>query len=77
MVTITLGSNQSIQNSSHMGLLERLFGSKNSNQKESLEKDPVIEKSAEMLEESIYWNIVEKSLKCKNNQDDQEQFLIK
>ena len=77
IVTITLGSNQSIQNSSHMGLLERLFGSKNSNQKESLEKDPVIEKSAEMLEESIYWNIVEKSLKCKNNQDDQEQFLIK
>ena len=60
-----------------MGLLERLFGAKSFNQKESIEKDPVIEKSAEMLDESIYWNIVEKSLKYKNNQDDQEEFLIK
>ena len=77
IVTVALGSNQFVQNSSHMGLLERLFGAKSFNQKESIEKDPVIEKSAEMLDESIYWNIVEKSLKYKNNQDDQEEFLIK
>lgn len=77
VATITLGSNQFIQNTSTMGILERLFGSKSSDKKEQLTEKPVIEKSAEMLAESIYWNIVEKSLKYKNNQDDQEEFLIK
>ena len=77
VATITLGSNQFIQNTLNMGILDKLFGSKSSDKKEQLTEKPVIEKSAEMLDESIYWNIVEKSLKYKNNQDDQEEFLIK
>ena len=70
-------SSQTNQNNSSMGILDRLFGSKSSDKKENLAEDPVVEKSAEMLDETIYWDIVEKSLKHKNNQDDQEQFLIK
>ena len=70
-------SNQTKQNASSMGILDRLFGSKSSDKKENLVQDPVVEKSAEMLDETIYWDIVEKSLKHKNNQDDQEKFLVK
>jgi hypothetical protein len=34
-------------------------------------------KTAEMLNEDIFWKIIDKSLKSNTNQDDQEQFLIK
>jgi hypothetical protein len=33
-------------------------------------------KTAEMLDEEAYWNIIDKSLKSTSTQDDQEQFLI-
>ena len=34
-------------------------------------------RTAEMLDENLYWNIIDKSLKNTSNQDEQEQFLIK
>jgi Protein of unknown function (DUF4240) len=34
-------------------------------------------KTAEMLDENLYWGIIEKSLKNTNNQDEQQHFLIK
>lgn len=34
-------------------------------------------KTAEMLDEDLYWSIIDKSLKNTNNQEEQEQFLIK
>ncbi|MET3129270.1 hypothetical protein ABID42_004392 [Arcicella rosea] len=33
-------------------------------------------KTAEMLDEDLYWKIIDKSLKNTSNQDDQEQYLI-
>ncbi len=50
-----------------MGILDSLFG----------KKEPQLSKTAEMLDENVYWNIIDKSLKNTSNQDDQEQYLIK
>ncbi len=33
-------------------------------------------KSSEMMDEAVYWSIVEKSLKVNDNQEDQELFLV-
>jgi Protein of unknown function (DUF4240) len=49
-----------------MGLLSNLFGKNDG---------PV--KTAEMLDEDIYWQIVERSLEETEDQEEQEQFLIK
>lgn len=58
-----------------MGLFDGLFGKK---EKKSSNLDTKgLTKTAEMLDEDLYWTIVDKSLKNTNNQDDQEQFLIK
>jgi len=55
-----------------MGVFSRLFGQKNSNgSSENLSK------TAEMLDEDLYWKIVQESLDNSNDQDEQEQFLIK
>lgn len=58
-----------------MGLFDGLFGKK---ENKSTNPDLTgLTKTAEMLDEDLYWDIVDKSLKSTNNQDDQEQFLIK
>jgi Protein of unknown function (DUF4240) len=49
-----------------MGLLNNLFGKSDG---------PV--KTAEMLDEDLYWRIVERSLEETEDQDEQEQYLIK
>jgi hypothetical protein len=36
-----------------------------------------IEKTSEMLNEDVYWELIENSLKNTNNQEKQEKFLIK
>lgn len=36
-----------------------------------------MKKTTEMLNETVFWNIIDKSLKNTNNQQDQEVFLIK
>lgn len=61
-----------------MGIFDKLFG-----KKESIEKDipktynQEIEKTSEMLDETIFWNIVDSSVKNTKNQDAQERFLVK
>ncbi|MCL6275000.1 DUF4240 domain-containing protein [Muricauda sp. 2012CJ35-5] len=49
-----------------MGFFDKLFG--NSSQ---------IQATSELLNEEVFWNIVDLSLQKTNNQDDQERFLIK
>ena len=64
----------------NMGLFDKLFGKKeNSKQTDSKTKIDTsqIQKTAELLDAELYWDIIDKSLKNTNNQDDQEQFLIK
>lgn len=60
-----------------MGLFDKLFGKKPAENKSVNDAKTQLIKTAEMLEEDLYWRIIEKSLKNTSNQDDQEQFLIK
>ena len=64
-----------------MGFFDKLFG-KNENTKQTVKQTSTIDtaqlkKTAEMLDENIFWNIIDKSLKNTKNQEDQEQFLIR
>lgn len=60
-----------------MGLFDKLFG-KNQTENKVVNFDTTeLAKTAEMLDEDLYWQIIDKSLKNTSNQDDQEQFLIK
>ena len=61
-----------------MGFFDNLFGkNKKSEQTEKPKFDSLkIEKTAEMLDEDLYWKIVDTSLKNSSNQDEQEKFLI-
>lgn len=65
----------------NMGLFDKLFG-KNETPKQTENKTvnfdtTQLTKTAEMLEEDLYWKIVDNSLKNTTNQDDQEKYLIK
>lgn len=61
-----------------MGLFGKLFGKSQPNEEKSTTNNfSHIEKTAEMLDETIFWNIVDGSIKNTNNQQDQEIFLIK
>lgn len=63
-----------------MGLFDKLFRKKNDSVKRNSETDieaSKLLKSAEMLDEDLYWSIIDKSLKNTNKQDDQEEFLIR
>jgi len=70
--------NQKTENNTHMGLFNRLFGK---NQPSKTEKaiayNQEIEKTSEMLDETVFWNIVDLSVKSTKNQDQQERFLVK
>ena len=45
--------------------------------KDSITSDSIsIAKSSEMLDEDLYWNIIENSIQKTTNQEDQELFLI-
>lgn len=59
-----------------MGIFDRLFGKGNSNKKEKSITQK-IEPTSELLDESIFWNIIDASLKSSKSQDDQETFLVK
>ncbi|MET0393706.1 MAG: DUF4240 domain-containing protein [Chitinophagaceae bacterium] len=54
-----------------MGLFDKLFGRTN-----QPADTTGLTKTAEMLEEKTYWDIVDRSLKYRDDQDRQEQFLI-
>jgi hypothetical protein len=68
-------------NNNDMGLFERFFANKENTQqtKEHTSANDInqLKKTAEMLDENMFWNIIEKSLRNTKNQEDQEQFLIK
>ena len=55
-----------------MGLFDKIFRSVGSN-----DGSLIVTKTAEILDEDLYWKIVEQSLKNSIDQDQQEQFLIK
>jgi hypothetical protein len=61
-----------------MGIFDKLFGKKEQAKKETPKTfNQEIEKTSEMLDETIFWNIVDSSVKNTKNQDDQERFLVK
>jgi len=63
-----------------MGLFDKLFGKKNNSEQQEHEANAdtsELTKTAEMLDEDLYWAIIDKSLKNTKNQEAQEQFLIK
>ncbi len=63
-----------------MGLFDKMFGKKETPQQTDNKvanfDTTQLERTAEMLDENLYWTIIDKSLKSTSNQDDQEQFLI-
>lgn len=60
-----------------MGLFDKLIGKKQRENVSVYFDTTQLTKTAEMLDEDLYWSIIAKSLKQTNNQDAQEQFLIK
>lgn len=68
-------------NEKNMIFFNNLFGKKESpkpNEKHIPTSDTTqLTKTAEMLDENLFWQIIDKSLRNTKNQDDQERFLIK
>lgn len=68
------------KDNNNMGLFDKLFGNKETSKQ--AENNAVnfdttqLTKTAEMLDEDLYWSIIDLSLKNTSNQDSQEQFLI-
>lgn len=61
-----------------MGIFDKLFGKNNPNKKEEPKSfNQEIEKTSEMLDESIFWEIVDKSLKNSNGESGQISILVK
>lgn len=60
-----------------MGLFDKFFGSKQTEKVAANFDSTQLTKTAEMIDEDLYWSIIAKSLKQTTNQDAQEQFLIK
>jgi hypothetical protein len=69
------------KDNNNMGLFDKLFGKKETpkqTENKSMNFDTTqLTKTAEMLEEDLYWTIIDNSLKNTSNQDDQEHYLIK
>jgi len=65
----------------NMGLFDKFFGKKETTSKTDKQTSTFdttqLTKTAEMLDENVFWNIIDKSLKNTNNQEEQEQFLIR
>lgn len=61
-----------------MGFFDRLFGNKQSSSSQPLPADTtVLSKTADMLDEELYWSIIDQSLHNSHNQDEQAAFLVK
>lgn len=71
-------NNKNVENN-NMGIFDRFLGKKESieNNNNTRSFNQQIEKTGEMLDETIYWNIIDLSLKKTKSQEEQEQFLIK
>lgn len=61
-----------------MNLFNKLFGKKENpkQEKQTTIDTTQLEKTAEMLDENLFWEIVEKSVKQSSSQNDQEKILI-
>ena len=59
-----------------MRFFDKLFGKNDSSGKDKSNSDELAKTSA-MLDEDLYWKIIDKSLKNTDNQEDQESFLVK
>lgn len=70
---LVLSCNQNMKKENQMGIFDTLFGKKEK-PKTYTQK---IEKTSEMLDETLFWKIVDASVKNTKNQDDQELFLVK
>ena len=67
---LILSCNSTTENRNKMGIFDRLFGRNNSSKKEELKTyNQEIEKTSEMLDEAIFWNIVNLSVRNTKNQD--------
>ncbi|WP_228442463.1 DUF4240 domain-containing protein [Chryseobacterium indologenes] len=76
-ISIILLSCSNTENNNSMGLFGKLFGKSQSDKEISSQPNfSNIEKTVEMLDENIFWNIIDNSLKNTNNQKNQEVFLI-
>ncbi|MBN8694003.1 MAG: DUF4240 domain-containing protein [Bacteroidetes bacterium] len=60
-----------------MNLFKKFFNSKELKNNSENSNSTELVKTAEMLDEDLFWKIIEKSLKNTSDQDSQEQFLIK
>lgn len=66
------------ENNNEMGIFDKLFGENNPSKKEEPKSsNQEIEKTSEMLEESLFWEIIGKSLKNSKNESGQMSFLAK
>jgi hypothetical protein len=75
---LILSCNQNTKNNNQMGIFDKLFGKKEPTKKEILKTyNQEIAKTSEMLDETLFWNIVDSSVKNSKNQDAQERFLVK
>lgn len=65
-------------NAKDVGLFDKLFGKTDkSGQKSKSEYDTTqLAKTAEMLDEDLFWKIIDQSIKSTSNQDEQEEYLI-
>ncbi|WP_333800755.1 DUF4240 domain-containing protein [Phnomibacter sp.] len=63
--------------SSDMGFFDRLFGNKQSSDQPLLVDTTVLSKTADMLDEELYWLIIDQSLRNSHNQDEQAAYLVK
>lgn len=80
-ILILIISSCTSSKNNNMGLFDNLFGKKEiasqAENQTSIFDTTQLAKTAEMLDEDTFWNIVDKSLKNTNNQEEQEQFLIR
>jgi hypothetical protein len=75
---LILSCNKKTKHNNQMGIFDKLFGKKEPTEKEITKTyNQEIQKTSEMLDETIFWNIVDSSVKNTNNQDAQEAFLVK
>lgn len=70
--------NQNTDNNIRMGIFDKIFGKSDSSKIENrVNFNQEMEKTSEMLDEKLFWNIIEKSLNNSTNQEEQEQVLVK
>jgi hypothetical protein len=75
---LILSCYQNTKNNNQMGIFDKLFGKNEpTKKKETKTYNQEIEKTSEMLDETVFWNIVDLSFENTKNQDDQERFLVK